>query len=546
MSNSEQQNITSVFDVPETIELESLPYYVDTDIPGQKKLVEKTKKILNNPFNNMFDMVRCYFDIFKSKNHEKLKDFLNTSPDNYFGISFYDMYFFLIQIFGNSKNPMKNSRWMKFDENALKTLLADEFFDEYNSTVGKISEEYNRDYPLVEYYAYVKLQSFAATVLPQSDSWDINTFWIMEDNIECIFQFGWYKIIATVYKSMGRHWFCYTNGVDPVPYKWACLAIISCKRSEMVDRETLKYDLSTMYKELIIALAAHGSLDKNQEIIDYVQNCINNFDSETLNSLVGKINQLQAENEQLLNERAVLNDGMRILREQIQELQQSADNPGFDKIEEIAYKINYLSPQNDDLDDKVKQFQIIWNKLDKTTKKDIKLSVVMFERFDSFDLAMFPMIRSLEHEISQNIFIPFYQSKEYKNAGKPYCNSNYYLKTHEALIKKTKSHPTLGNISFIGKAINDVKALKSSNIINAFAAFLGAKKQIFSDICKLIDSYRIGIEKFRLVELRNGIAHGDDNITTNIDKSCYEDVRKVLYEPPFEILFKVVNNSFRD
>lgn len=43
----------------------------------------------------------------------------------------------------------------------------------------------------------------------------------------------------------------------------------------------------------------------------------------------------------------------------------------------------------------------------------------MFENFESFDLALFPMIRSLEHEFSRNFFEPFQDSENYKNTGAP-------------------------------------------------------------------------------------------------------------------------------
>lgn len=79
----------------------------------------------------------------------------------------------------------------------------------------------------------------------------------------------------------------------------------------------------------------------------------------------------------------------------------------------------------------------------------------MFENFESFDLALFPMIRSLEHEFSRNFFEPFQDSENYKNAGIPICTNRFYEKTHDALVKKKNSHPTMGNIPFIGRAVSD-------------------------------------------------------------------------------------------
>ena len=47
------------------------------------------------------------------------------------------------------------------------------------------------------------------------------------------------------------------------------------------------------------------------------------------------------------------------------------------------------------------------------------------------------------------------------------------------------------------------------------------------------------------MDLRNGIAHGDYNVTKEVDKKCYEEVAKLLYEPPLQTLFELVEASMR-
>lgn len=501
--------------------------------------------VLRNPFKSMLDMVTCYHNIYQTGDLNRLKAFLGPSSDNEFNISHIDMFKFVCQMFLDSNNPKQDYEWMNFDGKQIDSILDNEFFSEYNRVIGPASKYYKRAYPYLDVYSFIRLQSYATTVLPQSLLWDINYIWTFEDFIEQIMHLGFFESISLAYKSLGIHWFANNAENDPVKYKWACLAVSACKKTGLIDDDILKNDLLTINKDLVLAFSARGSLEKNKEIFDFVQDCIINFNVEKIQQLSKSVEMLQSEKEKLVNDQQKQDECVLILRNQIQELQRKSDSLEFDKIEEIAQKINFLSPQNDDFDDRLKLFECVWNKLDKTSKKDIKLSLSMFELFDSFDLAMFPMIRSLEHEMNENFFIPFHNSKYYRDAGTPKCSNNAYLKTHEALIKKLKVHPTMGNISYIGRSVNDKRATQASNIINAFRLFLGQRKNVFIDICNALENYRIGAQRFRLVDLRNGIAHGDDKITNGIDKNCYDDVRKILYEPPIEILIKVINNSFK-
>ena len=455
------------------------------------------------------------------------------------------MYSFILDMYFNSIDPNEDNKWMNFDKTQLLALLEEPFFEEYKRTLPAFKTACKREFPMLDVYAFVRLQAYATTILPQNDTWVINYIWTFEDFIEQIIGLHWYETISIVYKSLGIHWFADNAENDPIKYKWACYAVSACKRSGMVSDSQLKRDLNAIYKEMLIAFAIRGTLEKNQYFVEYVQDTIDQFDEERINKLVSNIKTLTEQNEQLIDENKQLGEGMNLLRKQISDLQNESSSKKIDNLEEIAFKINFLSPQTDGMDEKVKQFKEIWDQLDKTTKKDIKVSFSMFEKFDSFDLALFPMLRSLEHEMNQNFFIPFHSSTIYQSIEEPICNKNNYKKTHDALIIRPNSHPTMGNIAFIGRAINDRKALESSNVIRAFSAFLDDKRNEFMKICRDLDTYRIGLEKFKLVELRNGIAHGDDNITMKIDKSCYEDVRKVLYEPPVQILTQIIKNSKR-
>ena len=511
-------------------------------ISNPKEIIKERQ--IFNPFRNMLEMVSFYFEIYKNEDIEKLKDFVGTETDETSNkIGCIDMYQnFVTSMYYSSIDPDETDEWMMFDSNEMDILLQDPFFDEYNRT-RHFYKSCRRNYPMLDVYSFFRLQAYASTVLPKNMMWDVNYIWTFEDFIDQMYGLKWFDMISTVYQSYGIHWFSNNGENDPIMYKWACYAVSACKKANKVSDEILKRDLSNIYKELLIAFTIRESLEKNKDIVDYVWDCINNFDEEKINGLMSNINNLQRERDQLLDEKKQLNEGLTLLRKQVEELQEDSQTNDFEKVEEIALKIYCLSPQNSKLDNKVEQFKSVWDKLDESTKKDIKLSISMFEQFESFDLALFPMIRSLEHEFARNFFEPFQCSKYYKNAGLPSCSNKYYEKTHDSLVKKSNSYPTMGNIIFIGKAMTDVKAQESSNIINAFRVYLGESRKAFVSICKALDTYKLGTKQYRLVDIRNGIAHGNKNVINDIDKKIYEEVSRLLYEMPLQILFEIIKYS---
>ena len=512
---------------------------------GELYLVDGDSREIRNPFHNLLDMVKQYLHIWESGDIEALSDFAapSGSGDKAQLISQVDMFDFVLSMFWNSIYPEKDDEWMDFDHEELDMLLKNSFFDEYFQTKGAVS--CRREYPMLDVYSFVRLQACATTVLPGDKLWDINYIWVFEDFIEQIYMLKWFDTISIVYKARGIHWFANNGENDPVMYKWACYAVAACRKNQTVSEAELKRDLTDIYKELLIAFTIRGTLEKNKDIIEYVQECIMYFDEERIHNLVNHVHSLEREKEQLVDEKKQLNQGIEMLRTQLKELQEDEEKSDGDKVEEMAYRIYCLSPQNEKMEDKVAGFRTVWDKLDKSTKKDIKLSISMFENFESFDLAVFPMIRSLEHEFARNFFIPFQYSRQYKDAGVPQCKNRYYEKTHDALVKKGSTYPTMGSIPFIGKAMMDVKAQEASNLVKAFRIFLGDNRAAFVSICKALDTYKLGARQYKLVEIRNGIAHGNDEVTSQIDRRCYEEVSKLLYEPPIQILFEVVYHSMR-
>ena len=512
------------------------------------KLDEGEVRTFYNPFSNLLDMVSYYLDIYKQGDIESLKEFVELQDYTVEAkfISNLDMYqCFVTSMYFSSFDPVENDEWMVFDTDKLDALLEESFFDEYNRTIKIWGKMCKRIYPMLDVYSFVKLQSYAAGVLPKDLLWDVNYIWTFEDLISIIYDLGWYDIISNVYKAYGVHWFANNGENDPIMYKWACYAVSACKKNGSIDDLILKHDLTNIYKELLIAFTIRNTIEENADIVNYVQECITNFDTERINGLVNHISSLKRENERLIDDKKQLNEGLTLLENQIRELQEDSNDQNYDKVEEIAQKICCLIPQDAEMNSKVEKFKVIWEKLDDSTKKDIKISISMFERFESFDLALFPMIRSLEHEFDRNFFSPFHCSKAYSKAKTSICKNRFYEKTHDALIKKQNGHPTMGNIPFIGKAMADVKAQESSELIKAFQLFLSDSRKAFISICKTLDNYKLGTQKHRLVDIRNGIAHGDSLVTKDVDKRCYEEVARLLYEPPMQILFELINASMK-
>ena len=512
-------------------------------MPIKVNVVSRAK---TNPFYNLLDMVNNYLTIYINSDMESLKAFVHYSGSSAGSrfISSLDMYqCFVTSMYWSSIDPDESDKWLDFDNRKMDELLQNSFFDEYNRSLPFLRRYCRRIYPMLDVYSFVRLQAFAATVLPQELLWDVHYIWTYEDFLYQIYGLTWYETISMIYKSYGIHWFSNNGENDPILYKWACYAVAACKKIGTFSDELLKRDLNDIYKELLIAFTIRGTIDKNADIIDYVQSCITNFDEDRINNLIEKVKALQKENNELIDSKKQLNEGIRILRFQLKELQAEEEKADYDMIEEMEYRIYCLFPQNSAIDDRVESFKDIWEKLDVSTKKDIKISITMFENFESFDLALFPMIRSLEHEFARNYFDPFHDSKNFKEAGTPICSNCKYEKTHEALAKKGNTHPTMGSIPHIGRAMADVKAQEASNVIRAFKDYLGDKCSAFQSICRSLDTYRLGVRKYKLVDLRNGIAHGDDNIIQNVDKECYEEVTKLLYEPPLQILYEIIRYS---
>lgn len=514
---------------------------------GKFQLVPTDESIYANPFHDLLDMAQYCEAIYSSQDLDLLREFVTASDDvdvkngRIRNHTCLDMYCFVVEMIFRPSKVIDNDEWMDFDEKILSALLDKPFFDDYNE--WSISDVSKRKYPFLDVYCYAKLQSYATTVLPEEYLWDVNHIWTFEDFLLTLYELEWFKLISDVYESYGINWFASNAENDPVKYKWACYAVSACKKVDKVSNQQLKRDLFNLHNEMLIAFSVRGTIDKNKEIVEHVRNCVLHFDDERIDKLVENINKLKTENIGLISQNSQLNEGLTELRYQIAEMQSDRNLSDEEIINELVNRAMCLSPQDHTYTSDVENLKSIWEKLDRSTREGIKLSFSMFKQFEQFDIAIFPMIRGLEHEFDRNFFTPFHQNMCYKNIRTFNCRNAKYKQTHDSLVKRGKQHPTLGTIPYIGRAMSDVEAQNASEVIRTFRLFIAGKRKEFQRICEDLNNYKATAKAYNLIQIRNGIAHGDDSVIKHVDKNSYEEISRLLYEPPLQILFRIINIS---
>lgn len=499
------------------------------------------------PFNNMLELIKHFLHLAYTTDMEKLAYFL--MPDDgkdlqkkiYSSVPLYQC--LITNTVGNSLFPQFSKFWMNFDKNELETLLKDSFFDDYHILI-KRSQNFRknqREYPLLELYAFIKLQSLAAQKLPAELTESMQFIWEDLDLMVDLDHFGFYETIADVYKTLGMEWFTERGENDPIMYVWTCMAINACIITKKIPYNELKKDLNNLYSELLIIFTINGTLEKNQDIIDMVIDNLSNIENSSLDVLAQKIQSLEKENANLKVENYKLKEGYELLKDQVTLLQQDSEQSDDAKVEAISHRINSLFPKSVGANIDIEQFSSIFSYLKPSTQNDLKSAISLIDNFQGYDLALLQLTRSVEREFIVNFIIPFQESNFYYGIKDPYCDKKRYCITHKVLMVGNK--PTMGNIPFIGRAVLDSKAINASNVIEAFSIFLDDNREPFAKICKDLGNYEIGIKNFKLVDIRNGIAHGDDNVTGDIDQGTYEQVNKMLFEPPMQILSNIIKYS---
>lgn len=542
------------------------------DHSGEIKLEgEYVDQIIKIPFNNMLELIKYFFHLAYTSDMNELTYFLIADDEKDYQKKIYSclpLYQCLIEAtMWNSINPQFSEFWMDFDENELKKLLKDPFFDDYHTIIERDFDDYPtltnndnninklpRKYPVLELYSFVKLQSIAAQKLPAEATLDMQWIWKNLDLIETLDFLGFYEIIADVYKRLGMEWFTARGKTDSIMYEWTCIAINACIITKKIPYKKLKNDLNNLYSELQIVFTANSALKYIEDMIiaslKYIEKSSHNIEDKSLEYMSLQIQLLQnelklfkTENANLKFENNKLKEGYELLKNQVKLLQYDTERTDDDKVEAISRRINSLFPNSVVANTDIGQFSTIFNYLKPSTQQDLKSSISLINNFQGYDLALLQLTRSVEREFIVNFIVPFQESNFYYEIEEPFCDKKRYCITHKILMVGGK--PTMGNIPFLGRSVLDSKAMKASNIIEAFSIFLGKNREPFAKICKDLGDYEIGMKNFKLVDIRNGIAHGDDDVTGDINQDTYEQVNKLLFEPPMQILSNIIKYSMK-
>ena len=119
-----------------------------------------TVHTIKNPFCNLLDMVKNYYNIYKNGSQKDLINFVTSSTPTKNGGALVDGDFlsFIYDMMFSSLDPDLDDPWMNFDEVELEEILKDPFFDEYND--WSFSHIYEKLYDTEKYKKLSKKNIF--------------------------------------------------------------------------------------------------------------------------------------------------------------------------------------------------------------------------------------------------------------------------------------------------------------------------------------------------------------------------------------------------
>ena len=483
--------------------------------------------VYNNPFDSIIDCLDYYKWIATDAPIEELRAFADYEI---YGKG-YDKLLKREELYRFQLKNMSDFSDDEMDE-IVKHTYNDPFYSEFYA---------HGPAPVncIEFYVVAMAELRAFSELSDVDTQMLKWFWIgSEDFIVTYKTLGLDYIVAQAYKILGYRWFCEEAYKDTVRYQYGVEAIFCAKKYAKDEEElkSLKKDLFGIYENILFSVSLFDSVDKAMQCAESIKESIDKWDEKEIRSCLEKINELEKQNQTLEKEQNKILQENEQLKNSVITIQKSNNNTD-DAIETILDRI-FLITKPDDKE--IQLLKDIWDYLSNETKKDINASWLMYSEHQMFDLAVLPLLRSLEREFKNHIIKPYYSSVEYKKVKSFNCNNQRNMQVHQCLQKS--GHPTMGNIPYIGKAVKQGKT--GSEVIDGFSRFLGNKRKEIIKVCDCIGNYKAGTEQLGLIQIRNAVAHGDDVITEKIDGKCFEDIQELLLDEPIRLLNDIVCNSF--
>ena len=318
--------------------------------------------------------------------------------------------------------------------------------------------------------------------LPDEYHYGVSNIWLWQDKIEYLFNYGkinckgLLEVLGEAYKIKGWKWFGY-NENDPILFRWALFSILSAWYCEIVDEDKIKHDIFDIY-EIIILISSKKEDPIVKSIKDELRKTIDDISKNSTEKIIKKLVEIKNEKDILEKELEDKKEQVKELLLQIQAIRKNnnildiSDDNKIEKILERILVLSNISIDEKQLQQRLKNFQVFWFKISKETQNDIIKSISVYETTNSYDLALLPLLRSIEREFKDHIFIPFKQTNNYLTNRESVCSDKYFGQTHNALRFLNGKFPMIGQIIFIGRFINDDKALSKSVLLSEFNKFI--------------------------------------------------------------------------
>ena len=198
-----------------------------------------------------------------------------------------------------------------------------------------------------------------------------------------------------------------------------------------------------------------------------------------------------------------------------------------------------IEVDDQDVDIPIPDFDMtLWKRMSIESRKNIITAERLTDKSSLYILMHYFV--TLEQEFRIHFIEPFVDSLT-KEPSEIECYQDTYKRTHDILLGKVDF--TLGTIYFLGKFVSNQQARVNSMAIRMFYEFLGQKTDEFVTICSMISTD--SINGIPLPKIRNGLAHGDAAIISNINKSTFIYLRSYLLYPPKHVIKRILLNSMK-